>query len=155
MNNPNQPSDLSVETAAQLHRSALRLLRLIREARPGKALNPSQLGVLGRLYREGEATATELADYLRVRPQSLTRLLTDLKDRNLISHQRSPEDRRRNLLAITDSGIDLLMEEIGDQRLNLAVTIDRELSPTEQGLLGLAAGLIDRIAAAAEVSGDD
>ena len=59
------------ETANQLHRSVLQLIRLLRTDRPGKTdLSWSKLSVLGRLHRQGQATATDLAAYLRVQPQS-------------------------------------------------------------------------------------
>jgi DNA-binding MarR family transcriptional regulator len=143
-------SETAVDTASQLHRSALRLLRLIRAARPAEGLGPSRLSVLGRLYRNGTTTPTDLAAYLRIQPQSLTRLLADLQRRKLITRRPGDADRRQSLLQITAAGSELLIREVRGQSTLLARTIAAELTPAEQELLRIAAGLMDRLAAAAE-----
>jgi DNA-binding MarR family transcriptional regulator len=96
----------------------------VRDTRSGKGLSMAKLGVLGRLYRNGTTTPTALAAYLRIQPQSLTRLLADLQRRKLITRRPDEADRRQSLL---------------------------ELTPAEQELLRIAAGLMDRLAAAAGV----
>ena len=143
-------SDTAIDTANLLHRSALRVLRLLRATQPAKGLSWSKISVLGRLYRDGMATATTLAAYLRVRPQSLTRLVADLEQRKLITRRPNDADRRQSLLEITDVGVQLLIEDLRDQREKLAQTIAKELTPGEQKLLGLAAGLMDHLAAVTE-----
>jgi DNA-binding MarR family transcriptional regulator len=144
------PSEASIDTANQLHRSALRLFRFLRETQPAKGLTLSKFSVLGYLYRKGRATATELAAYLRVRPQSLTRLVADLEQRKLILRRSKDEDRRQSLLQITEAGARLLDEDIRDQRVRLAQVIEKDLTPAEQELLRIAAGLLDHIGEGAE-----
>ncbi len=140
------PSTTATSAATQLHRSALRLFRVLRAARQTEGLTLSKAGVLGYLYRDGVTTSTELAAYLRVKPQSLTRLLADLEQSKLIVRRSKGEDRRENLLDITEAGAKMLIEDIRDQRVRLAEVIDKELTPAEKELLGIAAGLMDRIA---------
>jgi len=151
------PSETAIDTANQLHRSALRLLRLMRHNRSGEGPGMVMLSVLGHLYRHGTTTPTALASYLRIQPQSLTRLLADLQQRNLITRRPDEADRRQSLLAITAAGSELLTESVRDQRSDLARAIAAELTPAEQELLRIAAGLMDRLAAAsgaqAETSG--
>ena len=142
-----------VETAGQLQRSALRLARVLHASRPEKGLALSQVGVLGRLYRNGQSTATDLAAYLRIQPQSLTRLIADLEWRKLITRRANEVDRRQSLLAIRDAGVQLLRREIGDQRAKLAQIMAKALTPSEQGMLRLAAGLMDHLAEAVEMGG--
>jgi len=142
------PSETANDTASQLHRSALRLLRLMRDTRSGEGLGMSKLSVLGHLYRNGTTTPTALAAYLRIQPQSLTRLLADLQQNNLITRRPDDADRRQSLLEITAAGSKLLIEAVRDQRTELARTIAAELTPAEQELLRIAAGLMDRLAAA-------
>jgi len=150
MKNSNGLLHPAVETANHLHRSALRLFRVLRVTRAAEGLTLSKLGVLGRLYREGMATATELAAYLRIRPQSLTRLVADLEQRKLIVRRSKDEDRRQSLLEITEAGARVLNEDIRDQRVRLAQVIEKELTPAEQELLRIAAGLMDHIAEVTE-----
>jgi DNA-binding MarR family transcriptional regulator len=144
------PSLLAQDTATQLHGSSLRVLRVLRAVRPTKGLTGSGLSVLGRLYGGGRATASELAAYLRVRPQSLTRLIAEFERRRLIVRESNSEDRRRNHMEITKEGIELLGNEVKNQRMVLAHTIEKELTHAEQEILRIAAGLVDRIAQAIE-----
>ena len=110
--------------------------------------------MLGRLYREGMTTATALAAYLRIQPQSLTRLVADLERRKLITRRPNGADRRQSLLAITDAGGQLLIETVHDQQVKLAHTIAKELTPAEQELLRIAAGLMDHLATVIETQTD-
>lgn len=138
--------DTTFDTAGQLHRSAMRLLRVLRAARSEKGLNLSRFSVLGRLHQDGVSTATALAAYLRIQPQSVTRLLADLERNRLIVRRPDAADRRQSLIEITEAGTRLLFEEIRDQQTALAEIIAEALNPAEQQMLQLAAGLIDRLA---------
>ncbi len=146
----NEISEISTDTANQLHASVLRLFRLLRDTRSSKGLSLAKLIVLAQLHREGAATATALAAYLRVQPQSLTRQIADLKRRKLITRRPDKADRRRSLLEITEKGIQLLTEELRGQRMKLAQIMVEELTPTEQEMIRLASGLLDRLAASIE-----
>ena len=150
MKMPDTPSDMAVDAANQLHRSAMKLFRVIRTGRPAKGLSLVRFGLLGRLYRDGSATATDLSAYLRIKPQSLTRLIADLEQEGFITRHASDEDRRQNMLEITHAGARVLMEDVRSQRDGLAQVIEKELTPAEQELLRIAAGLMDRVAEKAE-----
>jgi DNA-binding MarR family transcriptional regulator len=140
------PSNGTIDTANQLHHSVLHLFRVMRTVRSGSGLTLSKLSILGRLYRDGMATATALATYMRIQPQSLTRVIADLEQQKLIKRQPNGIDRRESLLEITKTGTQLLVKDIQDQREELARTIAKELTPAEQELLRIAAGLMDRLA---------
>jgi DNA-binding MarR family transcriptional regulator len=152
MKTENKKSEGALDTAVTLHQSASRLTRVLRASFSTERLSASKLGVLGFLHREGPATAADLAAYLRVQPQSLTRLVDDLEGRSLIDRLPSMEDRRRSPLKINEAGLRLLTETIGKQRESLARTIAEVLTPAEQELLRLSAGLMDELAAALEGS---
>jgi DNA-binding MarR family transcriptional regulator len=150
MNIPDNRSLSSIKTANRLHRSTVRLYRALRTIRPAEGLTLSKLGVLGRLYEAGPATSTELAAYQHVKKQSLTRSLADLEQRELIVGRPNSEDRRENLLDITEAGVRVLIEDVGDQQTKLARVIEKELTPAEQKLLRIAIGLMNHIAEATE-----
>lgn len=137
----------ALDTASQLHRSILQFPRLLL-LEGVKGLSMSKLGVMGYLYREGTTTATELAAYLRIQPQSLTRLITDLEKRSWIKRRPNDADHRQNLLEITEEGTKILIRDVMEQRLALAQAIVDALTPSEQEMLRLSAGLIDRLAQA-------
>jgi DNA-binding MarR family transcriptional regulator len=154
MNASHNPPDNTIDMTNHLYRSALRLLRVLQATQPAKGLTLSRLSVLGRLYRDGMATATALADYLHIQPQSLTRLIADLERRKLITRRPNGADRRQSLLAITDAGVHLLIETVHDQQAKLAQTMAKELTPAEQELLRIAAGLMDHLATVIEAQTD-
>ncbi len=68
----------------------------------------------------------------------------------LITRRTNEADRRQSLLEITGEGVRLLVEDVRGQRETLARAMMDALTPTERELLRLAAGLMDRLAEAAE-----
>jgi DNA-binding MarR family transcriptional regulator len=123
-------------------------------SRGAEGLSVSRLMVLGRLKRQGPATATELAAFLRVQPQSLTRLLASLEEGGMIERHADETDRRQNRIEITDAGGRALIADVQGRRLKLAQAIAATLSPVEERLLRLSNELIDRIAAALDDADD-
>lgn len=146
MKTKQQPSPHELDIADQLQHSVFRLLRLIRGSRPAGELSWARISVLGGLQTQGPTTATALAAYLGVKPQSLTRLLADLEESGLITRRPDKADRRQSLLKITPAGTALLRDEMREQRLTLARIIGQKLTPAEQEMLRLAAGLMDKLA---------
>ena len=144
------PTAELVQIATALHHSSARLSRLLRTARPPEGLSMAKLAVLERLHREGPATATALAGYLRIQPQSLTRLLAYLERHKLILRRSDKADRRQSQIRISDTGTRLLATDVKARRLHLAQAIGQALTPVEQELLRLAASLIERVADATE-----
>ena len=60
------------------------------------------------LRERAEITQADLATTLRLDRTNLVGLLNELEDRGLVARTRSPEDRRKHLVALTDEGRDLL-----------------------------------------------
>jgi len=141
------------ETANRLHSSVSRLFHRLRVTRAASGLSMAKLGVLSLLRREGVATATALADCLGVQPQSLTRLLADSENEGIIKRQPDQVDRRRSLIEITPAGSLLLADEARKREIRLAAAMIRVLTPTEQELIRLAGGLMDRLADAIQPDG--
>ncbi|WP_275293241.1 MarR family transcriptional regulator [Amycolatopsis sp. La24] len=110
------------------------------------APGPAALAVLSRLYRGGTHTPGELAEAERIHPQSLTRILASLAEREWITRTPDPADGRRSLIEITPAGLRELRTYSIARENWLAAAVERTLSPTEQELLRLAAGLLTRIA---------
>jgi DNA-binding MarR family transcriptional regulator len=146
---PEADADL-LRIATDLHHGSARLSRLLRSARPAEGLSIAKLAVLERLHRQGPATATVLASYLRIQPQSLTRLLAFLERRKLIQRKSDKADRRQSHIRITDAGTRLLSDDVRARRVHLAQAIGEALTPVERELLRLASTLIERVADATE-----
>ncbi|WP_406290317.1 MarR family winged helix-turn-helix transcriptional regulator [Streptomyces sp. NBC_00209] len=81
-----------------------RLRRRLRETYDREELTPSQTSVLSRLDKDGEASVVELAAAEGVRHQSVTSTVGALAERGLVGRRPDPEDGRRQLVYVTDSG---------------------------------------------------
>jgi DNA-binding MarR family transcriptional regulator len=134
--------------ATEVRRGVVSLARRLRLERAEAGLTALELGVLGHLHRRGPLTPGELAMAERVQPQSLTRTLAALETANLVSREPDPADGRRSLLAITEYGQAALRTEMQQRDAWLADAMAADFSTTEIGLLRLAGGLLERLAAA-------
>lgn len=132
--------------AVSVRRGVISLARRLRLERAAASLTGLELSVLGQLSRRGALTPGDLAAAERVQPQSLTRTLAELEERNFVSRRPDPDDGRRSLLVITDSGVTALRGEMAERDAWLAAAMTASLTSTEIGLLHLVGPLLDRLA---------
>ncbi|MGN6587691.1 MAG: MarR family winged helix-turn-helix transcriptional regulator [Solirubrobacterales bacterium] len=78
--------------------------RLMRRLRAEHGFSLAQGAVLGRLDREGPQSVSDLAGKERMRPQSMAQTVADLEAEGLVERNPDPDDRRRALLSLTESG---------------------------------------------------
>jgi DNA-binding MarR family transcriptional regulator len=78
--------------------------QLVRRLRSENLFPLTQTWVLGRLDREGPASVSDLAQALRVRPQSMAQTVGDLEAEAMVERNPDPDDRRRALVSLTDAG---------------------------------------------------
>jgi DNA-binding MarR family transcriptional regulator len=74
----------------------------------GARLTNVQFGVLNVLHRLGEASQRELCDALDLDRSTVAGLVARLEARGLVARVRAAADRRRNVVRLTDAGLDLL-----------------------------------------------
>lgn len=100
-------------TVEDLHRGVIQMfgaerrLRVRDHARPGE-LTHAQLRALAALGREQELTAGQLARSADLNPATVTALLDQLEEINVVQRHRSNEDRRVCNVALTPEGWQLL-----------------------------------------------
>ncbi len=94
--------------AGDLRIAVMRLARRLRNERADVDLTLTQLSALAALERCGPTTPGHLASVERVRPPSMTRVLSGLHDRGLIERTAHPTDGRQVLVAATDDARVLL-----------------------------------------------
>jgi DNA-binding MarR family transcriptional regulator len=109
-------------------------------------LSNQALGILAHLYRRGPMTPGALAAAERLQPQSLTRTLARLERQRLVARRPDEQDRRRSLLALTDAGHQVLVQDMHHRDGWLAGAMARQLTAAERDLLRIAAELMDRLA---------
>ena len=145
----------TLRTANDLRRAVALVGRRLRRLRADHGVSAAKLSVLGHLYRQGTpATAVELARLETLQPQSLTRIIAELDELGLVARRQDASDRRQILIAITDAGRALLEQDARAQTIWLARAIEAQLTGTEQALLHLAIGLLDRLGGFANADAD-
>jgi DNA-binding MarR family transcriptional regulator len=136
------------QTDTALVASELRevLGRLIRRLRAEHRFPLSHGAVLGRLDRGGPQSVSDLAKAEQMRPQSMAQTVSELEADGLVERRPDPDDRRRALVQLTEHGRTALHADRRAREGWLAQAIDRDLSPSEQGVLADAVELLRRLA---------
>jgi DNA-binding MarR family transcriptional regulator len=143
----NQVSDPELaQTAREVRQAVVRLARRLRTQRQEHGIGNLGISVLAQLYRHHSLTPRALADAERVTPQTLTRVLAGLEERGLIVRRGDPSDGRQSLLELTDAARTVLRADAARREAWLAEAMASELTPAEQEIVRVAAGLLDRLA---------
>jgi DNA-binding MarR family transcriptional regulator len=132
--------------ATELRESMMAVTRQMRRHRPDHGLTLSQLEVLGEVSRTGVSTPAEVAARLHVRVQSLTDSINELVSRGLVSRRPDDDDRRRQLVEITDDGVALLTDDRAERDAWLNTTMRENLTDLEFDLLMLVAPVLRKLA---------
>lgn len=140
---PPPPTD----RAAVVRRAVNRLGRRMRAERLPDGLPNGKLAVLAHLYRAGPDRPSAIAAALHIQPQSLTRTLAALEDDGLVTRTRDAADGRQQRIELTGDGFEAMARDVEHRDAWLRARMAAELNETEQELLRLAAGLLDRLAA--------
>ncbi len=122
------------------------LVRRLREQADGSDLTKSQSSVLGRLERDGSATATVLARAEGLRPQSMGTIVAALEAAGLVAGSPDPKDGRKTILSLTETA----REQFRTGRLAkedwLAQAMAAALTPAELDQLSSSIDLLKRLA---------
>jgi DNA-binding MarR family transcriptional regulator len=137
---------MDAETVTAVRRAAAKLAKRLRRERPAHSVSPSKISAMGQLAVRGPLTVGELAAAERLQPQALTRILAALEEDNLINRETSEHDRRRTVVRLTDSGREVLHNDLAQREAWLAIAMASELNETEIALLRIAAPLLERLA---------
>jgi DNA-binding MarR family transcriptional regulator len=136
------------DLATSLRISVSRLARRMRAERIAQDLQPelsdTQLAALAALERNAAMTPSALAEYEKVQPPSITRVIGALEERGLIQRMPHPSDRRQVVLAVTDQGRELVAQIRRLREAWLARRL-RELSSDERATLTQALPILEKL----------
>src|SRR5690348_18163782 len=140
-------SDAGLATALRISVSRLaRRLRVerIAQGQGDHALSDTQLAALAALERHQAMTPGELAEYEKVQPPSMTRVIAVLEERNLVQREPHPSDRRQVILTVTPEGTALVNRVRRRREAWLAQRL-QELTQEERAILRAAAPILEKL----------
>ena len=139
-------SDDERTLAARLRLAVVRLNRRLRAQRgAAQAATLTQLSALSMLHQHGPMSPGELAAKERVRPPSMTRVVSALEEVGFVTRTPHPTDGRQIVIAATEQGSAYVEAEVSARERWLDERL-AELTDAERTLLCRAAELIDRMA---------
>ncbi len=136
---------LAAALAAEIRSVGGKLKRRLREHGIRNDLTPSQTSVLLRLEKDGSAAVSTLARAEAMRPQSMSAIVTTLREAGLVSGAPDPNDGRQTLMSLTPKCLKWLQESRAARQDWLTTTISQKLSVHEQERLQAALALLARL----------
>ncbi len=140
-------SDVGLATALRISVSRLaRRLRVERAAQgmPESELSDTQFAALSALERHSAMTPRELAEYEKVQPPSMTRVIAVLEERGLVMRAPHTTDRRQVVLTVTEDGRTVVLRARRRRDEWLAKRL-KELTPRERAALRAAAPILEKL----------
>jgi DNA-binding MarR family transcriptional regulator len=136
MDHTTSVTDRDIEVAAALRTAIHRLVKLLRrETHAEGQLSLTERSVMGALYQQGGLPPSTLAQLEKVTTQSMSQIINNLFEAELISKTPSEEDRRKVLLSLTPKGI-LYVEDNRQRKQEwLAHALQEKISPAEKDVL--------------------
>jgi DNA-binding MarR family transcriptional regulator len=136
----------AVRAAREVRVVFSRLRRRLRESYDTAELTPSQMSVLSRLDKDGDASVSDLALAERVRHQSMASTVAVLEKRGLVSRRQDPDDGRRQLVSVRKAGHKLLDDgrRAGEEWLSRVLA--GQLTEGERQTVLKAMALLDKLA---------
>lgn len=130
--------------ASDLSRATVRLGRILR-SKQASAVSSPQISALAGLSTHGPMTPGALAQYERVKPPSMTRVLGLLEDAGLIVRDKHPTDGRQMIVSISPLGEETLATESFNREQWLRQRI-AQLSGADQQALRVAVRILKDLA---------
>ena len=123
----------------------MRLARRLRQMQDDSLdLTPSQLSAMAVLLNSGDLLMGALAAQERVKPPSMTRIVNSLEADGYVARRPDPRDHRQCLVALTDSGREVLLANRRRRDQWLAVRL-AELDPADREILRHAIRVLDKV----------
>lgn len=140
---PDAAEDIAAVNA--LRSAVMRLSRRLKHQRVDESLSPTEMSVLGTLFRCGSATPGELARKEHVQPPSMTRIVALLEAKGLVRLEPHPEDRRQKLVTQTEQA-EAMLEQSRRKRNAWLAGLAEELDEDDWAKIRAAAPVLEKLA---------
>lgn len=110
-------NDNTISLMARIHEKInKRLIRTLQEAGIDD-LSPSHADILAALFRKDRVTMAAVAQLIHRDKSTVTQLIKKLIQKGYVTIQANPQDRRSNLVCLTDQGkeLEVVFQKISDQ----------------------------------------
>ena len=132
--------------AAALIKAVLAFGRRLRAERTSTRVTSSAASMLNTLHMQGPMSARQLAIEERLQPQSLTRIVKRLEEDGLIRRERSEQDQRELIIALTKAGTRELDTDLLERQRWLERVVADALGAEDRALLGDVARILLNLA---------
>lgn len=144
MSSNNPHSD--IESARLIRLNLMKLVRRLRDEATVKEIPFSQLSLLGSIDRLGnKVTASELAQYERLKSSNLAMLLRNLSQGGYIIRKTDEKDKRKIRVSVTNKGYELLKNSRDNRDAWLAEQIAK-LTKEDANVLNTASKIMHELA---------
>ncbi len=133
------------DLGAQVRSAVGRLYRRFRNERLEGSLGDAALAVLTHLHKHGPQTLTELSEYDRVSPASMSQTVNRLTSAGYAVRSRDPKDRRKVLFSATADGDEIVRAAKAQRNAWLDERLDA-LGAEDRAIIARAAALFAEIA---------
>ncbi|MEN0101614.1 MAG: MarR family transcriptional regulator [Curtobacterium sp.] len=140
----------TLDDANELRRAIGESVRAIRRT---ETTPEGQIEVLGFLARDGAYSIAALARLRRVRHQTMRVTVADLEEQGLVARTPDPADARGVLVALTDTGREVIASSRIRRSTRILAAAERALTPSERAVLAQAAAALDKLTAALHADG--
>lgn len=131
--------------AHALRPAVMRLARRLRQMQDDAlGLNSNQLSAMSVLLNSGDQLMGELAAQEKVQPPSMTRIVNSLEAGGYVARRPDPRDHRQCLVALTESGRQVLLANRRRRDEWLALRL-AELDPADREVLRHAVRVLERL----------
>jgi DNA-binding MarR family transcriptional regulator len=138
-------AEAGTDLGSEVRSAVGRLQRRFRSERPDGSLGDGALALLSRLHKYGPQTLTELSDYDRVSPASMSQTVNRLTSAGYAIRTRDPKDRRKVLFSSTAEGNRLASAARAQRNTWLDEQLNA-LSREDQDVISRAAVLLSKVA---------